>query len=161
MFQEGYLRTSSSEYDTKDKSTQIHLTNQCLQVHCAEYGQHEEGNTLTFAQFNEYLEQTYPQFKVTVESKLIPRMKDLIIDSFMSVRHKMNPNRRKNCFELFGFDFLVDEDFRVWLIEINTNPFLGTPNKDMVKLVPEMINDMCKIVVDPILKPKVEPENSD
>jgi len=60
LFQEGYLRTSSSEYDTKDKSTQIHLTNQCLQVHCAEYGQHEEGNTLTFAQFNDYLELTYP-----------------------------------------------------------------------------------------------------
>jgi hypothetical protein len=98
---------------------------------------------------------------VTVEAKLIPRMKDLIIDSFMSVRHKMNPNRRKNCFELFGFDFLVDEDFRVWLIEINTNPFLGTPNKEMTKLVPEMINDMCKIVIDPILKPQVEPENPD
>ena len=90
---------------------------------------------------------------MTVEANLIPRMKDLVIDSFMSVRHKMNPNRRKNCFELFGFDFLVDEDFRVWLIEINTNPFLGTPNKEMVKLVPEMINDMCKIVIDPILKP--------
>jgi len=27
MYKEGYLRTSSSEYDTKDKSTQIHLTN--------------------------------------------------------------------------------------------------------------------------------------
>lgn len=50
----------------------------------------------------------------------------------MSVRYKMNPNRRKQCFELFGFDFLVDEDFRSWLIEINTNPYLGTPNKDMV-----------------------------
>lgn len=87
-------------------------------------------------------------------------MKDLIIDSFMSVRNKMNPNRRKNCFELFGFDFLVDEDFRVWLIEINTNPFLGTPNKEMVKLVPEMINDMLKIVVDPILKPQAEPETA-
>jgi len=73
----------------------------------------------------------------------------------------MNPNRRRNCFELFGFDFLVDEDFRVWLIEINTNPFLGTPNKDMVKLVPEMVNDMCKIVIDPVFKPKVESEDSE
>jgi hypothetical protein len=92
---------------------------------------------------------------------MIPRMKDLIIDSFMSVRHKMNPNRRKNCFELFGFDFLVDEDFRVWLIEINTNPFLGTPNKEMVKLVPEMVDDMCKLVIDPIYKPTSVPESED
>jgi hypothetical protein len=59
---------------------------------------------------------------------VIPRIKDLIIDSFMSVRNKMNPNKRKFCFELFGLDFLLDEDFRTWLIEINTNPYLGTPN---------------------------------
>jgi hypothetical protein len=58
----------------------------------------------------------------------MPRVKDIMIDSFLSVRKKMNPNNRKNIFELFGFDFLIDEDFRVWLIEINTNPFLGTPN---------------------------------
>lgn len=78
----------------------------------------------------------------------MPRMKDLIIDSFLSVRHKMNPNRRKQCFELFGFDFLIDEDFRCWLIEINTNPYLGTPNKEMVKLLPKLINEMLIMVVD-------------
>ena len=59
---------------------------------------------------------------------IVPRMKDLIIDSFLSVRNKMNPNKRKNIFELFGFDFMIDEDYRTWLIEINTNPHLGTPS---------------------------------
>jgi len=66
----------------------------------------------------------------------MPRIKDIIIDSFLSVRQKMNPNKRKNVFELFGFDFLLDEDFRLWLIEINTNPYLGTPNKEMAVAVP-------------------------
>jgi hypothetical protein len=54
---------------------------------------------------------------------------------------------------------LLDEDFRLWLIEINTNPFLGTPNKDMVKLVPQMIEDMLKITVDPICKPQIRSPN--
>ena len=58
----------------------------------------------------------------------IPRMKDLIIDSINSVKTQLNPNKRKNVFELFGFDFLIDEDFRLWLIEINTNPYFGVPN---------------------------------
>jgi len=91
----------------------------------------------------------------------MPRIKDIMIDSFMSVRSKMNPNKRKNCFELFGFDFLLDEDFRLWLLEINTNPFLGTPNKDMVVLVPKMVEDMIKIAVDPICKPRVRPSPVD
>lgn len=65
----------------------------------------------------------------------------------------MNPNNRINVFELFGFDFLLDEDFRIWLIEVNYNPFLGTPNAFMKDLVPKMINDMLKIVLDPIIPP--------
>jgi hypothetical protein len=85
----------------------------------------------------------------------MPRVKDIMIDSFLSVRKKMNPNNRKSCFELFGFDFLLDEDFRIWLIEINTNPFLGTPNKYMEELVPKLMDDLLKIVVDPVFKPRI------
>ena len=84
----------------------------------------------------------------------MPRIKDIIIDSFLSVRTKMNPNKRKNVYELFGFDFLLDEDFRLWLIEINTNPYLGTPCSAMQTEVPRMIDDLFKIVVDPVMKPK-------
>ena len=89
----------------------------------------------------------------------MPRIKDIILDTFLSVRTKMNPNNRKNVFELFGFDFLLDEDFRIWLIEVNTNPFLGTPCPFMKDLLPNMINDMLKIVVDPVCKPRSVPED--
>jgi D-alanine-D-alanine ligase-like ATP-grasp enzyme len=54
----------------------------------------------------------------------------------------MNPNHRKNHFELFGYDFMVDEDLRVWLIEVNSNPYIGTPNDEIKKMVPEMIDEM-------------------
>jgi hypothetical protein len=107
------------------------------------------------------LNESFPQYNLNIEEHFMPRIKDIMIDSFMSVRNKMNPNKRKNCFELFGFDFLLDEDFRLWLLEINTNPFLGTPNKDMVILVPRMVEDMIKIAVDPICKPKVRPSSVD
>ena len=89
----------------------------------------------------------------------MPRMKDIIIDAFLCVRRKMNANNRTNVFELFGFDFLLDEDFRTWLIEVNFNPFLGCPNEYMRKLVPNMINDMLKIVLDPVIKPKTVPDS--
>lgn len=132
-----------------------------MQVQLDGYGAHEEGNTLTFKQFQEYLTAEYPEYGLTIEEHFMPRMKDIIIDCFLSVRHKMNPNNRKNCFEVFGFDFLLDEDFRIWLIEINTNPYLGAPNKDMKILVPQMIDDAIKIAVDPVCKPKKKTENYD
>jgi hypothetical protein len=79
---------------------------------------------------------------------ILPRMKDLVIDAFMSVSGELNSNARKQCYELFGFDFLIDEDLRVWLLEINSNPYLGMPNQEMTVLVPKMLNEMFDIVFD-------------
>ena len=101
----------------------------------------------------------YPHVREDViETALLPRARDLIIDTYLSVRRKLNPMCYNNVFELFGFDFMVDEDMRVWLLEVNTNPHLGQPSEYMRKLLPQMINDMLKIVVDPILKPQKVPD---
>ena len=66
----------------------------------------------------------------------------------------MNTGPRSNDFELFGFDFLIDEDFRVWLIECNVNPYLGVPNKYIEWLLPRMINDLFKLTIDKVHPPK-------
>lgn len=29
---------------------------------------------------------------------------------------------RKNTHELFGYDFMIDDNYKVWLIEINSSP---------------------------------------
>ena len=36
----------------------------------------------------------------------------------------MDPNKLENCYELFGLDFIIDENYKVWLLEVNTNPSL-------------------------------------
>ena len=163
FYKQGYLRTSSSEYDLDDQNQHVHLTNQCLQVKNKEiYGQHEEGNTLSFQQFQEYLDSedflsSRSDIKkgqnVVIERDLVPRIKDIIIDSFCAVKAQINPNHRKNHFELFGYDFMVDEDFRVWLIEINSNPYLGTPNKFTKQLVPAMVDELLNLTLDPLFPP--------
>jgi len=52
-------------------------------------------------------------------------MKDIVIDSILSAKKELNVRQRRHCFELLGYDFLIDEDFRTWLLEVNNNPFLG------------------------------------
>ena len=85
-------------------------------------------------------------------------MKDLIIDTFCCSKPQMNPSKRKHCFEFLGYDFLIDEDFRVWLIEVNTNPYIGIPNEFIADLLPNMLDDMLRITVDPVYPPKDLPE---
>ena len=47
---------------------------------------------------------------------------------------------------------MIDEDFRVWLIEVNTNPYIGIYNDSMKDLLPSMLNGLYKIVLDPVFE---------
>jgi len=75
-------------------------------------------------------------------------MKVQIIKSIYSVRKTIDPNRRKYSFELFGYDFILDEDFNTWLIEVNTNTCLEESSKMLNSYIPRMIEDMLKLTVD-------------
>ena len=75
-------------------------------------------------------------------------MKYLIVKTFESVRTKLNPELRKGCFELLGFDFMIDSDFTVWLIECNTNPCLEESSQLLKILLPRMLDDAFKLTLD-------------
>lgn len=51
-------------------------------------------------------------------------MKEVAIDAIKSTYYFIDPQRAGNNFEIFGLDFMIDMDFKPWLIEINTNPCL-------------------------------------
>lgn len=54
---------------------------------------------------------------------------------------------------------MIDEDFRIWMIEINSNPYIGAPSAYMGRVIPKMIDDMFQIVLDPCFKPKNKTEH--
>ena len=83
-------------------------------------------------------------------------MKELIVKSMHSVRKKIDPFKRKHCFELFGYDFILDEDFNVWLIEVNTNPCIEESSELLKVLLPRMIEDMLKLTIDRMFPPKAK-----
>ena len=80
-------------------------------------------------------------------------MKHLTVISTQSIRKKLNAKERNHCFEIFGYDFIIDEEFKVWLIEINTNPCLEESSGLLEMLLPRMIDDALKLTVD-ILFPR-------
>lgn len=69
-------------------------------------------------------------------------MQEIVIKTFNAVRKHIDPNRRKHCFELFGYDFILDVDFNVWLIEVNTNPCIEESSNILKVYLPRMIEDM-------------------
>lgn len=118
MYKHGYMRTSSSSYNARDQNNFVHLTNNCLQKNDTNYGAYEEGNTLSYQILQDYLRQQYPDYNINLETQIISRFKDFIIDSYLAWKANLIPTKRRTVFELFGYDFLIDEDLRVWLIEV-------------------------------------------
>jgi hypothetical protein len=47
-------------------------------------------------------------------------MKDIVKWSLQSAQEYIE--NRKNSHEMFGYDFMIDENYKVWLIEINSSP---------------------------------------
>ena len=48
------------------------------------------------------------------------KMKKIVIWSLKSAEDMVQT--RKNTFEMFGYDFMIDENMNPWLIEINCSP---------------------------------------
>jgi len=150
-FKEGYIRTSSDNYTLETNENYVHLTNNCLQQFGSNYGKHEDGNTLGFSYIREYIKNAFSEKSIEADfdQHIIPRIRDLIIDTILSVKNDIIVSLKKRgcAFELLGYDFMIDEDLRVWLIEVNTNPYLGIPNDYIRGLLPKMMDNMFDIVL--------------
>ena len=68
--------------------------------------------------------------------------------SMQSVFNKINKNGRKNSFEIFGYDFIIDEVYNPWLIEVNTNPCIEESSPMLEIYLPRMLDDAFKLTID-------------
>jgi len=81
--------------------------------------------------------------------KTRPMMEQIIKWTFMSVQDEMEScHTTKNSFEMFGFDFMVDDDYNPWLIEVNLSPDVSYSTDITKRLVQAMGEDIIKVVVD-------------
>ena len=85
-------------------------------------------------------------------SAIFAKIKSLIVKTLISVEpHIYNKVRRSNarrttCFELFGFDVLVDEYMEPWLLEVNVSPSLSAPSPLDRKIKGLLLTDLYNLV---------------
>lgn len=77
-------------------------------------------------------------------------MKDISIHSIKACYGGFDPNRKDNTFEIFGLDFMIDDNFKTYLIEINTNPCFELSSNLLARIIPNMLENALRIAVDPI-----------
>ena len=153
---EGHLKGSSELYDINTTNKFIHITNHSLQKKSAKFEQFEFGNEMSYSDFKKFMEEE--NIPLDKFNSMIEDMKMLVKISFKSVGKKLLKVTPVFCFEIFGYDFILDNDFRPWILEINNNPGLGISSPVIQKLVPRMFDDALRLTIDKIFETQYSEE---
>lgn len=153
MYSEASCRTSSVPYRADQLDDQFaHITNHCLQEGNGGFGEYEEDNEIMFTDLDQHVvlkeemkadsgpSRTLGDSVVpfSVSSILRPQMAHIIVKTLMCIKEEIEVSEDEpfRCFQLFGYDFIADDDLHVHLLEINGSP--GAAQRLLAPLVESM-----------------------
>jgi hypothetical protein len=156
VFKEGHLKTCSIEYNIDSKDAFAHITNYSFQKYNSNFQKYEKGNEVPFYEFQKFLDEEYSERKFSIKKDLLGQIKKIVQITMKSVKDKINKNNRNFQFEIFGYDFMMDKDFNLFLIEINTNPGLEESSPWIKLIVPRMLDDALRLTIDQLFETKYD-----
>jgi tubulin monoglycylase TTLL3/8 len=138
-----YLRFTLRDYDpVKLRDRLAHLTNNSIAKKGKEFPGVKDDTMMLSSDFDIYLKEKMGRNFQEVQNQ----MKKIVYWTLSCCQDTVGD--RKNSFELVGFDFLVDTNFRVWLLEVNCSPDLSYSTQTTEKMVQKMFPDLVKVLVD-------------
>nr|XP_058149032.1 tubulin polyglutamylase TTLL5 isoform X42 [Dasypus novemcinctus] len=135
LYEEGLARFATVRYDQGAKNIRnqfMHLTNYSVNkksgdyVSCDDPEVEDYGNKWSMSAMLRYLKQEGRD-----TTALMAHVEDLIIKTIISAELaiatacKTFVPHRSSCFELYGFDVLIDSTLKPWLLEVNLSPSLA------------------------------------
>lgn len=141
FYREGFARFSGAAYTLSDLSNvTVHLTNVAIQKQADGYDE-SKGCKWLLSQLKRYLIARHGRAKVDATFKAID---DLFLTCLRAVQPTMTPDR--HCFELYGFDVLLDSNLKPWLMEVNGSPSLTADTVVDYKLKHGLLVDTFNVV---------------
>jgi len=147
LYKDGFARVSNELFSLDIKNIRTHLTNAAIQNRRANQKNYEKlygGSKISLDLLKYKLEK---QYNIDFDELIWPQVKELILKALIACQHDIP--YCPSTFEMFGFDVIIDDNYKCWLLEINSSPSLERSNvlDDQIKL--PLVDDIFKIV-DPI-----------
>ncbi|PAA94322.1 hypothetical protein BOX15_Mlig007903g3, partial [Macrostomum lignano] len=146
----GLVRFASSQYDASDPGNRFaHLTNYSVNKHSRTYRpSQQDGSGHKWS-----LQALWTRLRSEGRNPLAvwESVKLVVLKALLSGQaHIANQVRllcRRSCcaHELFGFDILLDEDLRPWLLEVNVSPSLNTDTQLDNRIKDAVIADALRL----------------
>ncbi|XP_046804788.1 tubulin polyglutamylase TTLL5 isoform X3 [Lucilia cuprina] len=163
LYEEGLVRLATVKYDLNADNLWnpcMHLCNYSINKYHTDYiksrDAHEEdvGHKWTLSALLRHLKS-----QACDTNLLMANIEDLIIKSILSCAQsiisacRMFVPNGNNCFELYGFDILIDNTLKPWLLEVNLSPSMGVDSPLDAKVKSSLITDLLTCVGIPAFSP--------
>lgn len=118
----------------------VNLTNYAVQKHCKD---RKDECMITYEEFQRFVSDTYSEADF---ARVQADIEKIITEVSFAARDNMEP--RANTFQILGWDFMVDEELRVWLIETNRSPDLMPTTGVTKRLTEQLWLDVAQMFCD-------------
>ena len=144
IYREGLTRFCNKEFDLESKEKSAHLTNVSINKN-----QENSFKEWDFESLKNHFEKeqdiSFFQEKIWKQIEtIVSKSFELVIPTITSRISFFNQNVIP--FELFGFDFMIDQQFKVWLLEINFSPCLQIKSNLQKTIKQKMLGDLITII---------------
>ncbi|XP_043532041.1 protein polyglycylase TTLL10-like isoform X3 [Chiloscyllium plagiosum] len=150
FFRHGYAKLTCNEYNPNSDDLTDHLTNQFIQKKNPLYNEMKEDTIWSMERLNDYINEKYMEAKrlprdwvFTVFTK---RTQQIMTQCFIATKARLG--RKLGYFDLLGFDIMIDQNFKVWLLEINSNPSLQMNCEILKSVIPKVINEALDLIFE-------------
>ncbi|CAG0921237.1 unnamed protein product, partial [Notodromas monacha] len=148
MYNECYLRFCTQPFSLTNLHESVHLNNFAVQKNytmtCPEDIPLPRDKMWDSETFKQYLDSC--GLFTAYENVVYPGMRDVFVASMLAAQENAEP--RANAFEVYGVDFMLTSDCKPWIIEINSSPDLNHSTPVTTRLVPQMFEDLIKVLID-------------
>jgi hypothetical protein len=142
VFSSAYLRICGSEFSLYDISDNFrHISNYTVQKKNKRVENRKTDLSLSSSQFEEYVKK-YSNPNFTWKEGMFPKIKKVVVETLKAGQE--NIKHRNNWFELYGFDFILDQELNPWLIEVNLSPAWA----QRTEYLKEMLESMADGILD-------------
>lgn len=139
IYKEGFGRFSTQPYtlDPNDKANKfIHLTNVSINKYNLNNYDADASDRIfggSKVSLNTLKKTFIKDLNIDWDQRIWSQVKDVCLKALVACQNDIQFN--PCCFDLYGFDVIIDENYKCWLLEINSSPSFSTDTvlDDMIK----------------------------